>query len=900
MTDWLIQNVTSKHFHAITALALLLSLTFTNVSHSNPLAINEFMAATDKTDPSGTPLEWIEILNRSDETVDLSGFALTDDPESPAKWKLPAVDLEPGGLFLVWATGYDKFENGNYHANFRLDAGGEYLAILRADGTVVDAIVFPEQKRNMSFGRNPGEPNEWLFYSDPSPSYPNSNQGIPQGAVPPAFSPPGGYYPNPMTVAMTANDRSWKIRYTLDGSLPSKNGTLYQAPLNVDKTVSVRAQVFRGGAAISDESVQTYLIEAAQPLPVVSLVTDPPNLWDARTGIYANATSAGETWERPVSMEYITRSGWRRFGVNAGLRMHGGASRNRADKKSFRLYFRGEYGPGKLREAIVPSTNVDEFDSFILRAGYNDSWVHWDAIERQVAVYVSDELGRTIQCDMGFVAPHGDYVDLYLNGEYWGIYNLCERIDGDFLESYYGFDGWDVLNDDELKEGDTLAWNELKNLVNRANFAQSETYQTVQTLIDLEQVTAYYILNIWVQNHDWPHHNWYAARERRENGKWKLLCWDIEDSFGSGASRGEYNLNTFNQAKNNNSIGNLFAALTRNPDYQAYFIDRLEYYLSTALSEEHLLMRLEEQLDMIRDAIPNEARRWNRNMGIDVWEKAADVARTFIHNRTDYVRRYVYQGLNAATPTPTPKQASTPTPTRNPSQPTPTPTPTQTPSKATPTPTPTIVVVNPNDALGIFDGHQDIGGVLATGSASYDPAGDVYTVIGSGTDIWGNTDEFHFLYKVLEGDFTLEAHLDASTTGGSDWAKALLMARDTLDPQAKNYAARIRESDGQASSQWRQDYGQSSGSTASDQRIDRALFDGRLRLVREGNRFSTWYYSVSARDWAYLDGQTVDLTEPIYGGLAVTAHENGSYAEGIFSNIILTQPHTDVWNWFLY
>ncbi len=892
MTSVLFKNAVSKQSLTAFTISLLLSLLITNEVFSNPLIVNEFLAVTDNTDRDGTPLEWIEIFNAGKETVILGDYALTDDPQSPRKWVLPSIGLESGQLFIVWATGYDRYVSGKFHTNFRLDGDGEYLAIVQSDGSVVDSLTFPEQRQDVSFGRNPNDRSEWFYFANPTPGETNATQGILAGLSPPSFIPPGGFYSNQVKVSLSTRNEDWDIYYTLDGSPPTQTSKLYQTPLNLSKSTSIRARVFRDGAALSDEAIQTTIIETAQPLPIVSFVTDPPNLWNSRTGIYANATSSGFSWERPVSMEYISRAGLRRFGVNAGLRIHGGASRKRSEKKSFRVYFRREYGPGKLHESIIPSTNVDEFDSFILRAGYNDSWVHWDAIERQVAVYVSDQLGRNIQRDMGFIAPHGDYVDLYLNGDYWGIYNLCERIDGDYLESYYGYDDWDIINDDELKEGDRTSWNAMKNFVNRSNFTQSEPYQTIQTMIDLEQVTAYHILNIWVQNHDWPHHNWYAVRERRDDGKWKFICWDIEDSFGSGASRGQYNLNTFNQAKNNNPIGNLFAALTRNPEYKIYFVQQLEHYLGTALSEEHLLNRLEEQLDLIRDAIPNEALRWNRNKSIDDWEKAAEMARTFINNRTEYVRRYVYRGLKIATPTPTPNPAFTPTPTPNPAF-TPTPTP-------TPTSTPNDVVVNPDGELGIFEGHDDIGTVDATGSASFDPVTGDYTVVGSGADIWGNTDEFHFLYTELDGSFTVEAEIDASTTGGSNWAKALLMARDTLDHQAKNYAARIRESDAQASSQWRLGFGQTSSSTPGSLRIDRHLFDGRLRLVREGDEFSTYYFSTADNAWTYLDGQEVDLDDPIYVGLAVTSHEDGSYAEGIFTNVILKKAQTGTANWYLY
>ncbi len=344
---------------------------------------------------------------------------------------------------------------------------------------------------------------------------------------------------------------------------PTEASDLYKTAIQIEESASIRAIAFRPGYESSEIVTQTYLIRDSITLPIISLVTDPPNLWDSKTGIYANATSHGFAWERPVTMEYFDIDGQKKFDVNAGLRIHGGASRTRSEKKSFRVYFRSEYGPGRLDYPLIPSTGVESFDSFILRAGYNDSWIHWDDMERYVAVYISDQLGRDVHSDMGFVASHGIYAELFLNGEYWGLYNLCERIEGEFLTSYYGFDDWDIISDDELKEGDWTEWNRLHNFINHSDLSNPDNYQTFQEMVDLKQITSYYILNIWVQNHDWPHHNWYAARERHPQGRWKLIVWDIEDSFGSGASRGSYNMNTFANAQGSNSIGNLFRACSR-------------------------------------------------------------------------------------------------------------------------------------------------------------------------------------------------------------------------------------------------------------------------------------------------------------------------------------------------
>lgn len=861
--------------------------------YANSIQINEFLAATSRTDPYGTSLEWIEIVNTGLDPVSLSDYSLTDDPLSPRKWILPDVILQPGGYILIWATGYNRYDRDDYHTNFRLSRSGEYLAIYDAGFNPVDAIEYPIQRQDISYGRHSADPALWFFLLNPTPNAENSGEAI-ADLPKPRYSLPAGFYEQPIDVALETGVSGAIVRYTTDGSEPTITSSIYRDPIGLDKTTPLRSRVFLSDRVYGGISTQTYVINQPAPLPVLSLSTHPSNLWDRSTGIYTNATQHGFAWERPVTFEWISNTGQPSVSIDAGLRIHGGASRTRSEKKSFRVYFRSDYGPGRLNASIIPSTKIDSFDSLVLRAGYNDSWVHWDQIERDVAVYVSDQLGRDTHRDMGFVSSHGTYVNLYLNGEYWGIYNVCERIEGDFLASYFGYDDWDIVSDEELKEGDWNAWNELRDFVNRTDFTDPDVFDSIQRFVDLDEITAYYILNIWVQNHDWPHHNWFAGRERSSLGRWKFFVWDIEDSFGSGASRGAYNLNTFQKAKEGTLIGTLFAKLTQNPRYKLYFVDQLETYLEYPLNEAHLLNRLQEQLNQIRGAIPMEAERWNRNKSLADWEAAADIARRFIRNRTSYVQTHVYRGLQLPTPTATPistRPSPSPTPGGNAMTPTPT---------ATPTSTPTVTPTVSSQSMGLFTTHQDIGAVSAAGSAMYDPHTGEYTVIGSGADMWGTSDAFHFLYRPIQGPFVFEAVMTAQNEGSSDWAKAALMARETLEPDSKNFAVRVRESINQLSSQWRPRQGGESYSTTAQQRVDAQRHANRVRLVRDQNTFEAYYYDILQNQWRLIDSLIIEMNETVLIGLAVTSHDDGRYARGIFAEVSIEPLEVSLPDWFLY
>ena len=220
--------------------------------------------------------------------------------------------------------------------------------------------------------------------------------------------------------------------------------------------------------------------------------------------------------------------------------------------------------------------------------------------------------------------------------------------------------------------------------------------------------------------------------------------------------------------------------------------------------------------------------------------------------------------------------------------------------------------------LGIFDAAQDIVNPAnpdelgAEGAAGYDPETGTYTVVASGNDIWGTADNFHFMYKELSGDFTIEGdmHLDPFIST-NEWAKVGFMAREELESEAVNYMTRQRP-DGQFSSQWRLAFGDSSSSTPGENRVNEgwAVFSpiervGTYRLTREGDNFSTYYEDPATGEWTLvpdgIDG-LVPMEDPIYVGLAVTSHEVGSLSIGKFSNVVLQigDEPVNVQDWALY
>ena len=615
---------------------LLLGLLLATLTIGTPVAqattpgllITEVQAANTRTvaDDQGSYSDWIELHNPTDTPISLAGYTLTDDPAQPAKWSLPASTLVPSAFLVVWASGLDQAPN-DWHASFRLNRAGEYVGLFGPDGQLVDAVTFGPQLTDVSLGRL-ADSNRWVAFPTPTPGAANTTRpravpGAPQVLVTPA----SGRFAGPVTVQLEAPVGSATVYYTLDGADPTGDGQAYTAPLEVTETTVLRAVALDAGVPVSAVTTVTYLLGATRGLPVVSLTTDPAHLWDKQTGIYANAQQRGQAWERPVTVQGLSPEGAVGFSVAAGLRIHGNISRN-TPKQSFRLYFRGEYGPreleyplfgpepvtgqsrttpGPIRAALAGQGQT--YDRLVLRSGAQDSWQcsHFTWCPTAEVVYVRDQLVRDLHGAMGQIAAQGRWVEVYLNGVYWGLYNLTERIDDAFLATHFDHDDWDVVVAN-TGEGpvENVAWEEFAGWLIEADLSEVAQYEQAAQQLDIVSFTSYVLLNLWArQNEDWPEENWIIARPREgADQRWRFFAWDAEATFMSTE-------HTFERVVTGDTLlGQVLASLLRNAQYRAYFAAQAEQHLAGVLDTAAVRERLDTLAAALRPAMAAEAARW--------------------------------------------------------------------------------------------------------------------------------------------------------------------------------------------------------------------------------------------------------------------------------------------------
>ena len=660
---------------------------------SQSLAINEVMAANDATlaDEDGDYEDWIELYNYGPVPVNLNGYGLSDDNENPFRWTFPSVMLQPGEYLLVWASGKNRTGSGSpLHTNFSISSGGEEIIITAPDDQIVDQMPPTLIPAGISYGRFPDGTGDFHYFRQPTPGGQNNTDRYAGILEKVEFSHEPGFYSSNISLELSHPDNDVKIYYTWNGSVPDNTSMPYTSdivvsdrsnsgnqhsmiPTNlitdwrgweepagpVAKGTVIRAIATRPGYIESPAASATYFVfpegENRYSIDVVSIITDHDNLFSDSHGIYVpgdhytgdhstgNYYQRGIEWERPASVEFFGSDMF--FQQDIGIRIHGGWTR-RDPIKSLRLYARSDYGESRFNYRIFPDLPFDNYNRLLLRNSGND-WA---------VTMFRDAAAQSLVSHLLDVQAYRPTV-VFINGEYWGIKNLRERIDRHYIGRRFGVDpdNIDLLTgENEVKEGDNVHYDRMIGFVSENDMGAESNYRQVLEMMDVDNYLDYYSAQVYYANTDWPANNidfwrlradYDPAAPKGHDGRWRWLLYDVDRALGLFRDYTyEFNMVEYitREFSNNREWPNLlFRNLLENETFRNSFINRVADHLNTAFLPSRVHSVIDEFSRRIEPEIPEHIHRWRYPDSPEHWQQLVQVMHNNASQRPDYVRRHL-------------------------------------------------------------------------------------------------------------------------------------------------------------------------------------------------------------------------------------------------------------------
>lgn len=577
---------------------------------TSPLVINEVMVYNDSYNrqPDGEYYDWVELKNVSEEPIMLAEYYLSDDKDNPMLWRLPERYLDPGALLVVHCSGNsDLSTSDTVHSNFSLNSTSERLYLTSAaQQRVTDYVWLHDIFKDWTVGRMDGQ-SGFFYLSSPSPWSGNRGNAYRYISDQPVSLGEDGIY-NDVTSVSVELEGSGRIFYTTDGSRPDESSAEYTEPITLDKTTVIRAINVQDGAAPSRAITLSYIINENHTLPVLSLSTDSPSTF---SGIYYNKR---KYYEIPANISYFEDGS--SFNIDCGLKMKGWTSLENP-KKSMGVSFRGCYGDDMLDYDIFGS-DVTEFSSLSIRAGQ----------DYPLAI-IRNELFQELCLEMGDNVPtqNSKYCILYLNGSYYGIYCLKEDFSKQYYASHKGVNKSDVTMLKSPVALSSAVYQEVFQFCRDNDMSLDENYDHICSVLDIDNVVDWFLIEGYTANSDVNGNMRYF--KLNDGGKWQIAFYDLDWTFN-------YASNCFTNITDSNrevQVSQLINRLLTNARFREQLLSRYSELVSTTLSNEHVLAKIDELQALLEPEVPRERDQWGSD--VDGWHYRLDELRSFITNN-DY------------------------------------------------------------------------------------------------------------------------------------------------------------------------------------------------------------------------------------------------------------------------
>jgi len=622
-------------------ITLLLACLFCLQSIDAQIVINEFSAANRNTllDNYNEEEDWIELYNTAGAAFDISGYFLSDKLDNPTKWEIPLGTFIPAnGYFIVQASGRDEVSGGNYHASFKITQTKNEAVILTSPaGTILDSYVIevPNQLDH-SYGRVPDGSGDWGVIRTPTPNGANTTS-FTHYAAPVIMSADAGFYNSTVNVSLSTVEPNSEIRYTTNGEEPLENSTLYTGEITVPNTTIIRARTFSNDANVLPGFIEsnTYFINEIHTMKVISIAgTEVDDLMD---GFQGNFLGSFELFEEDGTFIDEAVGEYNKHGNDSWAYAQRGVD----------YIVRDQYGYNDdVDDEIFDLKERNDFQRLIIKAAANDNYPFefGGAHIRDAYVHTLSQLA-----DMELDERTWEPCIMYMNGEYWGVYELREKVDDhDYTKEYYDqgkqwIDFIKTWGNTWEEYGSWDDWYTLTGFITNNDMSVQANYEQAKEGLNMLSLVDYMILNTHVVCADWL--NWNTAwwRGRKEDGgakTWRYALWDMDATFGHYINyTGIPDTGPEADPCDNEEIGfsdfeghvALTQSLLENEEFHSLYVNRYADMNNSFFTCDYMIDLLDEMIGRIEPEMPRQIERWGGSM--TEWQNNVQDLRDFILTR---------------------------------------------------------------------------------------------------------------------------------------------------------------------------------------------------------------------------------------------------------------------------
>ncbi|MFL2573067.1 MAG: CotH kinase family protein [Flavobacteriales bacterium] len=628
--------------------------------HSNLLGqivINEFSASNfdSHQDNYGEYEDWIELYNTSNSDVDLNGWYLTDKPNNLTKWQFPSSFIvSANSVAIIYCSGLDEINGGVAHSNFKITQTkfNEVFVLSDASGSVVDSIsVVPAQKSH-SRGREINGGSTWSLFTTATPNANNTGAMLEYAPIP-SFSQTSGYYSGPFDLTLSSTDPNALIYYTTDGSRPDNTANLYTGPFNISSTSVIKAVAYSTNVSVPPSFIDyhTFFINDTHTIPILSVSGDSVAIL-----IEDGLQTIGSWWngvphEPQGTIEWFDKNGVLLDKGTGEFNKHGNDSWA-YDQRGFDYVMRDQFGYNHaLQDKVFDTKSRDKFQRVIVKAAANDNYpFSFGSSGAHIRDAYIQHLSQL--ADLRLDERSTKSCILYLNGQYWGVYEMREKVDDhDFTDYYYDQDKNNLQflktwGGTWIEYGGPQAqtdWDNLKNFITTNSMANQANYQTVKSQYNTGSIIDYFLLNSYVVCGDWLNWNtawWRGMDTAGEKKKWRYTLWDMDNTFDHGTNyTGVPTMSVNADPCDPSSLSDpggqghvpIWNELLNNSDFFDDYLNRWQDLANGYLSCDTMISILDSMIAVIDPEMPRQIAKWGGTY--TEWQSNVQDVRDFINAR---------------------------------------------------------------------------------------------------------------------------------------------------------------------------------------------------------------------------------------------------------------------------